>query len=174
VALAGCGQVQVRSGTVTDQELQASGAWTARDARARALLDLDAPARLRGRYPVRLVPLRRKVLMEVDVGGATIVLPRLNGSSLEGLAALLGWDYERRYQYVAAAHAYVLLNRDRPATVIGEDGGPVLPVAPTPPAAFRELQRTLDRDVSSILDAAARVARPAPAPPPLPDVDVQP
>lgn len=167
----GCSGVQVRGPEVTDGELQRSGQWTKGDALARALLDLDAPPRLRGRYPVRLVPTRRKLLTEVQVGETTLYLPRIDGISVgacgEGcgvglevgfLQALLGLDYERRYQYVAAVKGYVLLNRERAATVVSDDpeGKAEVPVERTPPRAFRELSESLERDLQAIHAAAER------------------
>lgn len=176
--------VEVRSGVVSDAELKATGEWTKRDALARALLDLEAPPHLRGRYPVRLVPLRRKLLMEVCVGGLTIPLPRVGGlqgvgfndgegdggggvaAPLELLQALLGLDYERRYQYVAALGCYVLLDRGAPPTILGADPArphPALPGRDAPREALRALRAELERDLERIHEAAARV-RPDPAP----------
>lgn len=168
---AGCSGVQVRGPEVTDGELQRSGQWTKGDALARALLDLEAPPHLRGKYPVRLVPTRRKLLTEVQVGETTIFLPRIDGITAgacgEGcgvglevgfLAALLGLDYERRYQYVAAVNGYVILNRERAATVVSGDvdGNSELPAERTPPRAFRELNEELERDLQAIHAAAER------------------
>lgn len=164
--LAGC---SARGGVVTDAELVEDGTWTERDALARRLLDLEAPPHLRGRYPVRLVPAERKLLQEVRVGDARLRVPRIGlGFPLQLglLEALLGLDYERRYQYVAALRAWVLLNRDRPATVIGDDPEWTMPEPVTDPAVFRGLGRALERDVEAVHEAAerAREATPSAAP----------
>jgi hypothetical protein len=171
----GCGGVQVRGPEVTDDELHRSGQWTKGDALARALLDLDAPPHLRGKYPVRLVPTRRKLLTEVQVGESTLYLPRIDGISVgscgEGcgvgielgfLAALLGLDYERRYQYVAAVNGYVILNRERAATVVAADvdGKVEVPAERTAPRVFRDWNEQLERDLQAIFIGAER-AQPA-------------
>lgn len=167
----GCSGVSVRGPEVTDGELQRSGRWTKGDALARALLDLDAPPRLRGKYPVRLVPTRRKLLTEVQVGETTLYLPRIDGISVGAcgggcgvgiemgfLAALLGLDYERRYQYVAAVKGYVLLNRERAATVVAADveGKVDVPAERTAPRVFRDWNAQLERDLQAIHGAAER------------------
>lgn len=165
-AAGGCGAVEVRGARVTDAELKASGQWSKRDALARALLDLEG-----AEGPVRLAPLRRKLLTELVVGGLTIPLPRFDGvlagpggGGLEAgfLEALLGLDYEKRYHYVAAVKGYVILNRERGATIASEDPGArvVLPRERTDPRAFRALREDLERDLERLL-------APRPAPPEL-------
>lgn len=160
LVLAGCGAVDVRGAHVTDAELQRDGAWTERDALARALLDHEAPPEQRGRWQTRLAPLRRKLLTEVRVGERTLYLPRVTylppfWFQVGALEALLGLDYERRYQFVArdGVDAWVLVNRDRAPTVIGDDPDrPVtLPGRETPVRAFDALERAIERDVERVL-----------------------
>ncbi|MCO5168669.1 MAG: hypothetical protein M9894_20195 [Planctomycetes bacterium] len=154
VVAGGCGTAEVRGPRVTDAELKKAGTWTQRDALARALLDHEAPG---ADLPVRLVPVRRKVITEVVVGGVTIPVPRIDGfavgpgafgARLGFLEALLGLDYEKRYHYVASVKGYVHLNRDRPATISSEDpeGTVEAPTKRTPPRAWRELRDDLERD----------------------------
>lgn len=154
VVAAGCGSVETRGPRVTDAELHAAGTWTERDGLARALLDHEAPG---ADLPVRLVPARRKVITEVVVGGVTIPLPRIDGfavgpgafgARLGFLEALLGFDYEKRYHYVAAVKGYVHLNRDRPATISSEDPEATVeaPKGRTHPRAWREVRDDLERD----------------------------
>jgi hypothetical protein len=167
IVLGGC---SVRGAVITDEELLEDGTWTERDALARQLLDLEAPPHLDGKYPVRRVPVRRKLVQEVRVGGTTIPLPRIGpfGYPLElgALEALLGLDYERRYQYVARVRAWVIVHRDRPATVLGDDPDWKMPDPETDPEVFRGLGRSLERGVEAVHEAAerAREARPAASP----------
>lgn len=183
LAAGGCGGVEVRGPRVTDAELQASGQWTKRDALARALLEHEAPG---ADLPVRLVPARRKLVKEVVVGGVTIPLPRVDGGVGPGglvlragfLEALLGLDYERRYHYVADLGRYVLLNRDRPATIASHDPDQrPEPVDRTDPRAYRALREELDRDMDALLTVPLDEPLAAPTAAPAgeePDPSVQP
>lgn len=159
VGLVGC---RARGETIADDELRRAGQWTARDALARRLLDLDAPEAARGLRPVRLTPLSRKVVAVVN----GVPLPRA-GRAAE---VLLGLDYEVKYHYVAKVRAYVLLHRDRPPTVMAEETGAAvtLPGDDTPEAVFSELRRSLERDMEAVLQAAgakATVEHPGPIEP---------
>lgn len=177
----GCNGVEVRGARITDAELQASGQWTKRDALARALLDLEAPG---ADLPVRLVPVRRKLVTEIVVGGVTIPVPRVDGITfgagglnfeLGFLEALLGLDYEKRYHYVAALGRYVLLNRDRAATIASEDpDAPAEPAERTDPRAFKALREDLDRDVDMLLTIPLDEPSPTPAPVVEPDAVIDP
>lgn len=137
--------MSVRDGTVTDAELIDDGTWTEKDALARELLDVEVPGR---QLPTRLAPMHRKFVREVRVGRAVVPMPKLS--------ALFGLDYERRYVYVAALRAWVILNRDRPPTIIGDDPDWEPPVEPTDPAVYRDLERELERGLAEILEAARR------------------
>lgn len=101
---------------------------------------------------MRLTPLHRKVIGDV----IALPLPRM-GRCAE---VLLGLDYERKYQCIAKAKAYVLLARDRPATIFTEEVGPtlVVPGDETPEAVFRELRTSFERDLQAVLEAAATVS----------------
>lgn len=168
----GCNGVEVRGARITDGELRASGQWTKRDALARALLDLEAPGE---DLPVRLVPVRRKLVKELVVGGVTIPLPRIDlayggpggvGFTFGFLEALFGLDYEKRYHYVAALGRYVLLNRDRAATIASHDpDAPAPPVERTDPRAYKALREDLDRDMDMLLTIPLDepIEQPAPA-----------
>lgn len=183
LATGGCGGVEVRGARVTDAELQTSGQWTKRDALARALLDFEAPSE---DLPVRLVPTRRKLLTEVVVGGVTIPLPRIDGVDfcagglnlqMGFLEALLGLDYEKRYHYVAGLGRYVLLNRDRPATIASHDPDQrAEPVDRTDPRAYKALRDDLDRDMDMLLTVPIDEPLPAPttAPADEPEPTIQP
>jgi hypothetical protein len=157
--LAGCDAVQVRDAHVTDDELQADGEWTGRDALARALLDHEAPPEQAGAWPTRLAPAHRKLVTEVRVGETTIYVPRITylppfAVSVGALEALLGLDYERRYQFITkdGANGVVLVNRDRAPTVIAIDPDrPLLPRRETPARAFDAVERAIERDVERVL-----------------------
>lgn len=177
----GCSGVEVRGDRVTDAELQSTGQWTKRDALARALLDLEAPG---ADLPVRLVPVRRKFIKEIVVGGVTIPVPRVDvayvglgavGLRLGFLEALLGLDYEKRYHYVAALRRYVLLNRERPATIASEDpeAAPE-PTERTDPRAFKALREDLERDLDMLLTIPLDEPVEQPAPVVEPEPSIQP
>lgn len=146
--VAGCGSV--RPEIITDEELQRTGQWTAQDALARRLLELDAPGSA-ARRPLRRTPLHRKVIGNVN--GLPVPRP---GRAAE---VLLGLDYEVKYHYVARAKAYVLLVEGRPPVILAEEVGATirLPGDELSAAAARALQHDLERDVQAIMEAAARI-----------------
>lgn len=142
--LAGSAGCALRRDVVTDAELRRDGAWTAADARARGLL---GPGR-----PVRLVPLHRKFLDEVELpGGGRLPIPRLfSGGGLIDLSALLGFHFEPRYYHLPDARATVLLSRQGPAVILGDDPD-VDPLAPdAPPEVFDRLAAELARDMEAL------------------------
>lgn len=81
----------------------ADGLWTARDARARQLLDLAAPPEKAGQWPVRLAPAYRKLLTEVEHFpllprvGVELFRPDWAELSVEDVGAVVGaFGQERR------------------------------------------------------------------------------
>jgi hypothetical protein len=107
-----CGCSVTRADVVEDDDLIKSGQWTAADQRARDLLDSVG-----SRGATRLAPRYLKGFRRLRSGGLDVLVPW----PTDAAEALLGFAYERRYDYIEGADVFVLRLRDRPPRVIARD-----------------------------------------------------
>ena len=128
--------------TIHDADLQASGEWTPANAAARALVGPEwGPL---GARPVRLPSLSRKFM------------------SLPGaVETLCGWSYEKRYYHLPALRAWLMLAREQPARLVGEEWQQDLEPRPAPASedAWELWRRRSDPELRQL---------PAPEPAPSP------
>jgi len=131
--LAGCCALGPPADVVTDAELRGDGAWTEDDALARRLI--GPAAGRRGYRAVRLPPLERKL-----------------AGVKSAVETVTGLRYEKRSYYSPEARAYVLLRRDGPPIIVGEEfDQPVEVEDTTPPEVWVDVDRRLEADMELLM-----------------------